>query len=71
MNMYIVTVFNLECKGYLVCMFGGEIPCVPSTVRKDTCLTVYIVLLGYYQIFESSVHLQLARNKKEVEKCLL
>jgi len=53
MNMYIVIVFNLEWKGCVVPTFGGEIPRVPSTVKKDTCLTVYIVLLGYYRIFES------------------
>jgi len=39
--------------GCLACMFGGEIPGVPGTVIKNTYLTVYIVLLGYYQIFES------------------
>jgi len=26
---------------------------VPSAVIKDTFLTVYVILLGYYQIFES------------------
>jgi len=54
MNIYIVLAFNLEWKGCLACTFGGEIPHVPSTVKKDTCLTVYIVLLGYYRIFESN-----------------
>jgi len=34
-------------------MFGGEIPRVPGTVIKDACLTVYIVLLGYYWVFKS------------------
>jgi len=53
MNMYIVIVFNLEWKGCLVRMFGGEIRCVPGAIIKDTCLTVHIVLLGYYRIFES------------------
>jgi len=28
-------------------------PHVPGTVIKDTCLTVYMILLGYYWIFES------------------
>jgi len=39
--------------GCLAHTFGGEIPHVPGTVIKDTCLTVYIVLLGFYRIFES------------------
>jgi len=39
--------------GCLARTFGGEIPRVPGAVIKDTCLTVYIVLLGYYRIFES------------------
>jgi len=39
--------------GCLARMFGGEIPRVPGAVKKNTCLTVYIVLLGYYRIFES------------------
>jgi len=47
MNMYIVIAFNLEWKGYLACTFGREIPRVPGAIMKDTCLTVYIVLLGY------------------------
>jgi len=38
-------------------MFGGETPVcprVPGTAIKNTCLTVYIVLLGFsYWIFES------------------
>jgi len=34
--------------------FGGEIPRVPGAAIKNTCLTVYIVLLGFsYRIFES------------------
>jgi len=40
-------------QGCLVLTFGGQIPCVPGAVIKDTCLTVCIVLLGYYRIFES------------------
>jgi len=37
-----------------VCTFGGEIPRVPGAAIKNTCLTVYIVLLGFsYRIFES------------------
>ena len=39
--------------GSLARTFGGEIPCVPGAVTKDSGLTVYIVLLGYYQIFKS------------------
>jgi len=36
-------------------MFGGEIPRVPSAAIKNTCLTVYIVLLGFsYRTFEST-----------------
>jgi len=42
MNMFIVIVFNLEWKGCLTCTFGGDIPRVPGTVIKDTCLTMYI-----------------------------
>jgi len=35
-------------------MFGGEIPRVPGAATKNTCLTVYIVLLGFcYWIFKS------------------
>jgi len=34
-------------------MFGGEILRVPAATRKNTCLTIYIVRLGYYWIFES------------------
>jgi len=48
-------------KGCLARTFGGEIPRVPSAVIKGTCLTVYIVLLGYYRIFESN---QLYKNKE-------
>ena len=44
-----------EMKGGLVDRFGGEIPRVPSAVIKNTCLTVYFVLLGYYQIFKSGL----------------
>jgi len=34
--------------------FEGEIPHVPGTAIKNTCLTVYIVLLGFsYWVFES------------------
>ena len=51
--MYIVIIFNLEWKGCLARVFGGEIAHVPGAEIKDICLTVYIVLLGYYQIFES------------------
>jgi len=52
MNIYFVIVFNLELNWCLACKFG-EIPCVLSAIIKDSCLTVFIVLLGYYQIFES------------------
>jgi len=44
--------------------FGGEIPHVPGTVIKNTCLTVYIELLGYYQIFESMLSLAHVRVLK-------
>jgi len=40
-------------KGCMACTFGGQIPHVPSAVIKNTCLIAYIVLLGYYRIFES------------------
>jgi len=37
-------------------MFGGEIPRVPGAAIKNTCLTVYIVLLGFsYRIFKSII----------------
>jgi len=28
--------------------FGGEVPRVPGAAIKNTCLTVYIVLLGFF-----------------------
>jgi len=34
--------------GCLARTFGEEIPCVPSATTKDTCLTVYIVLLAFF-----------------------
>jgi len=40
-------------KRCLAHTFGGEIPHVPSTVIKDTCLAACMVLLAYYQILES------------------
>ena len=33
--------------------FCGEIPCVPGAVIRNTCQIVYLVLFGYYRIFES------------------
>jgi len=51
--MHIVVLFNPKLKGVWQHTFGGEIPRVPGAVIKDTWLTVYIVLLGYYGICES------------------
>ena len=45
-------------KRCLARKFGGETPRVPSAVRKDTCLTIYLVLLGCYHIFESLLIIQ-------------
>jgi len=43
-----------EATGCLTRTFGGKIPHVPSAAIKNTCLTVYVVLLGFsYRIFES------------------
>jgi len=43
--MYNVIVFNLKRKGVwracLARIFGGEIPCVPGVVTKNTCLIAF------------------------------
>jgi len=44
-----------KVTGCLVRAFGGEIPRVPGAVIKNTCITIYIVLLGFsYRIFDST-----------------
>jgi len=52
MNMCIVIVFNVKWKGvWSTCLEERSPMCLG--VIENTCFTVYIVLLGYYQIFES------------------
>jgi len=47
-NMYIVIVFNLKWQGVWCRRLEERSPCVPGAVIKDICITVHIVLLGFF-----------------------